>query len=655
MNRPSRLPPAPIPTPAVVDLVPWPTCWICLLIFASTLLAYWPALNGAFIWDDGGHVTRAGLRSLAGLGRIWFEIGATQQYYPLLHSAFWFEYQLWGDAPLGYHLLNVLLHATSACLFGVMLRRLAVPGAWLAALVFALHPVCVESVAWISEQKNTLSTVFYLGAALAYWRFSAERRRAHYALASALFVLALLTKTVTTTLPAALLVVIWWQRGRLEWRRDVVPLLPWFALGLAAGLVTARMEHTLIGTKAAAFSRGAVERVLIAGRVVWFYLGKLFWPVDLEFVYPRWAISATTAWQYLFPLAAIAALCALWWERRYQRGPLAAALFFGGTLFPALGFLDVFPFIYSFVADHFQYVACLGIFAVVSAGVAELGARTSLRATRVAAALVLLTLGSLTWRQNGIYRDVFVLYETTIAGNPTCWMAHNNLGIALANAGRKEEAITHFQQSLQIYPDNVEAESNLGSELTALGRPGEALPHLQRALQLQPNLDQGYVNLGLALMALGRSEEGLAAFATAIRQSPRDPQAHYNFGVALANQNRVSEAMVHFERAVQLKPDFAEAELNWGLGLTLMDHFPEAVPHFERSLQLKSDSAAAFYTYGRALAGHGRYEEAIGQFRRALELDPNFAPAHFDLVDILQRLGRSEEAERHYLESQRLK
>ena len=439
----------------VADIVPWPAWCSCLLIFVATLVAYWPALNGAFIWDDGGHVTRAGLRSLAGLGRIWFEVGATQQYYPLLHSAFWVEYQLWGDAPSGYHLLNVLLHATSACLFGVMLRRLAVPGAWLAALVFALHPVCVESVAWISEQKNTLSTVLYLGAALAYWRFAADRRRAHYALATALFVLALLTKTVTATLPAALLVVCWWQRGRLEWRRDVLPLLPWFVLGVAAGLITARVEHTLIGTKAAAFSLNAVERVLIAGRVVWFYLGKLFWPADLEFIYHRWTISTTNAWQYLFPLPAIAALGALWWGRRQRRGPLAGALFFGGTLFPVLGFLDVFPFIYSFVADHFQYVACLGIFAVVSAGVAGLSARTSLRTIRIAAALVLLTLGTLTWQQSGIYRDVFVLYETTLARNPACWMAHNNLGIALAKAGRKEEAITHFRQSLQINPGNV--------------------------------------------------------------------------------------------------------------------------------------------------------------------------------------------------------
>ena len=194
-----------------------------------------PALQAGFIWDDDGHVTRTDLRDLSGLYRIWFEFGATQQYYPVLHSAFWLEHLVWGDSPLGYHLLNVLLHASAACLFGVLLRRLAVPGAALAALLFALHPVCVESVAWISEQKNTLSLVFYLCAALAYLRFTERRRGTVYLLATGLFVLALLTKTVTASLPAALLVVFWWQRGRLEWRRDVVPLLPWFALGRGVG------------------------------------------------------------------------------------------------------------------------------------------------------------------------------------------------------------------------------------------------------------------------------------------------------------------------------------------------------------------------------------------------------------------------------------
>ena len=302
------------------------------------MAAYWPALHGGFLWDDSGHVTRSDLRPLGGLGRIWLEIGATQQYYPLLHSAFWFEHRLWGDAVPGYHLVNLLLHAIAATLFGVLLRRLAVPGAWLAAALFLLHPVCVESVAWISEQKNTLSLVLYLCTALAYLDFDRSRSPRAYLLALLLFVGALLTKTVTASLPAALLVVFWWRRGRLDWRRDLVPLLPWFALGVGGGLFTAHFERVLIGAQGADFapSLGVMDRVVLAGRVFWFYLGKLFWPAELIFVYPHWSVAASVWWQWLFPAAGLGLFATLAWRSRRARGPLAAALLFGGSLFPKM-------------------------------------------------------------------------------------------------------------------------------------------------------------------------------------------------------------------------------------------------------------------------------------------------------------------------------
>jgi hypothetical protein len=309
-----------------------------------TLAVYWPALRGGFIWDDDAHVTRVDLRSLGGLFRIWFEPGATQQYYPLLHSAFWFENKLWGDSPLGYHLVNALLHATAATLFGVLLKRLAVPGAWFAAFLFLLHPVCVESVAWISEQKNTLSLVLYLTAGIAYLRFVEKRTWRNYLLVTLLFIFALLTKTVTATVPAAMLVVGWWQRGRLEWKRDVVPLLPWFAMGAMGGLLTAHFERVLIGAEGDEFALGFFDRVVLAGRVVWFYFGKLLWPADLIFFYPRWAIDAGVWWQWLFPVAALIFVGALFWWRHRTRGPLASALLFGGSLFPVLGFFNVYPF-----------------------------------------------------------------------------------------------------------------------------------------------------------------------------------------------------------------------------------------------------------------------------------------------------------------------
>ena len=299
----------------------------------AVFVAYLPALNGGLLWDDLSHITVPELRSLGGLWRIWTEVGATQQYYPMLHSAFWLEHRLWGDSLVGYHLAAVALHSAAAFLLVLILRRLEVRGALFAGLIFALHPVCVESVAWISEQKNTLSAVFYLASAYVYLRFSRDATRTHattsvaqpfravdYWLSFALFVCALLSKTVTATLPAALLLVLWWRRGRLEWRRDVLPLIPWFVAAAIAGAFTIWFEHDIIGARGADFTLSVVERLLLAGRVIWFYFAKLVWPAGLNFMYPRWTIDASAPWQYLFSIAAVAMAVALGAaSRRAQR------------------------------------------------------------------------------------------------------------------------------------------------------------------------------------------------------------------------------------------------------------------------------------------------------------------------------------------------
>ena len=331
----------------------WVKGWLLLI---AVILAYQPAWHGKPIWDDDAHLTPPGLRSSQGLARIWIEPGATQQYYPLVHSIFWIEYKLWGDATPGYHLINILLHAFAALLLWKILRRLQVPGAYLAAAMFALHPVCVESVAWISEIKNTLSGAFYLGAALAYLRFDRTRNWRFYFVTLGLFLLGLMSKTVIATLPAALLVVFWWQRGKLSWKQDVLPLIPFFAVGIGAGLFTAWVEWKFVGASGSGYDFSIMDRLLIAGRAIWFYLGKLVWPVDLAFIYPRWHVSRTVWWQSLFPITALLVSVGLWLLSRRNRAPLAAWLFFVGTLFPALGFFNVYPFCYSFVADHFQYL-----------------------------------------------------------------------------------------------------------------------------------------------------------------------------------------------------------------------------------------------------------------------------------------------------------
>ena len=298
LGQREKVPPQKVDSPTIGlrDAGTW------VLMLCATLVAYLPALRGGLLWDDNMHVTRADLRSLDGLWRIWFDLGATQQYYPLLHSAFWLEHRIWGDAVLGYHLTNVALHAASACLVVMIVRRLSLPGAWLAGFVFALHPVCVEAVAWISEQKSTLSGVFYLAAALTYLHFDRTRRKSQYFMALGLFVLALMSKTVTATLPAAMLVVFWWQRGRLAWRRDVLPLVPWFAVGACAGLFTAWVESAprLIGAQGPEYALTLPQRLLLAGRVPWFYAGKVLWPSNLMFSYPQWKIDSGEWRQYLF-------------------------------------------------------------------------------------------------------------------------------------------------------------------------------------------------------------------------------------------------------------------------------------------------------------------------------------------------------------------
>jgi tetratricopeptide (TPR) repeat protein len=519
-----------------------------LLALAALLVAaYFPALRGGLLWDDERHVTAPALRSAAGLAAIWTDIGATQQYYPVLHSAFWLQHRLWGDATPGYHLTNLALHALAAALFALVLHRLAIPGAWLAAALFALHPVHVESVAWISEQKNTLSAVFALAATLGFLRFDRTRRGRDYALASLCFVLGLLTKSVVAMLPVALLVVAWWRHRTLSWSRDVCPLMPWLVVGAAAGLFTAWLERTLIGAEGEAFALTALQRALLAPHTIWFYLGKLLWPAQLTFIYPRWDIRPETVAAWL-PLLCLAAALGVLWLRRARTVGVVVALYVV-CLFPVLGFLNVFPFLYSFVADHFQYFASLPVIALAAAGLDRLG-----NIGRVPALLLVLGLGILTWRQAGMYRDIETLYRTTIARNPACWMAHNNFGKELlAQPARLPEATAHFQRALALRPAYAEAHTNLGLALTYAGRPDDAVAHHRESLRLKPGVFQTHNNLGIALARSGRAEEALAAFARAAELNPRLPNIHENWAKALLLLGRADEAAARQAVAARLR------------------------------------------------------------------------------------------------------
>jgi protein O-mannosyl-transferase len=632
-------------------------------LFCVTLLAYFPSLHGSLLWDDSSHVTSPQLQSWHGLWRIWFDVGATQQYYPLLHSAFWIEHRMWGDAVLGYHLTNVVLHAAAACLVVMIARRLSLPGAWLAGFVFALHPICVESVAWISEQKNTLSAVFCLGAALAYLGFDETRRRSRYLLALALFVLALLSKTVTATLPAALVVVCWWRRGRLEWKRDVLPLAPWFGLGLCAGLLTTWLERVSIGAQGGDFALTPVERFLLAGRAIWFYADKVVWPAHLVFQYPRWKIDGGVWWQYLFPAGALVVAIGLWLAARRRRGPLAAFMVFTATLAPVLGFLDVYPFIYSYVADHFQYLASLGIIVPGASALAAAARRIPLGKAGggALAALLLLVLGVSTWRQNGMYRDAEVLYRETLASNPDSWLAHNNLGnVLFQTPGRLPETMAEYDAALRLKPDLAQAHYNLGNILSRIpGRLPEAIAEYQAALRSRPGLAEVHANLGNALSRVpGRLGEAVAEYQAALRIDPDLPEAHYNLGNVLYLAGQVPEAVVEYRAALSRKPDYADAHYNLGNILSqVLGRQPEAVVEYRAALRTEPDRADIHANLGSALMRMpGGLPEAIAEYEAALRIDPDLAIVHYNLGRALSRIpGRMADAAAEYRAALRIR
>lgn len=562
--------------------------WLGLLLLGATLLTYLPALQSGFIWNDSDYVTAPALRSVDGFWRIWFELGATEQYYPLLHSAFWLEHRLWGDQPFGYHLVNVLQHVTAACLLALVLRRLAIPGPWLVAFLFALHPVMVESVAWISEQKNTLSLVFYLAAALVYLRFDESRRPRPYAYATLLFGCALLTKTVTASLPAALLVVFWWRRGRIDARRDVLPLLPWFLLGAGMGLLSAHVERVYIGAQGGEFGLDAWQRSLLAGRIAWFYVAKLFWPAELIFIYPRWQVDPAQVAHWLYSVGALALVAGLWALRRRSRAPLAAALFFGGSLFPTLGFFNVYAFLYSFVADHWQYLPSLGLLMLAGAGLARLlGGRGVSPALRVGLPVVIVSaLGLLSFQQSRMYVDLRTFYVATLARNPAAWMAHNNLGNLLREAGELEAARGHFDAALRVRPDLHRVHNNLANVLLAQRKPAEAERHLRRAIELRPDYVEAHNNLGSLLRQTGRPAEAKRHLFTAILADPTHADARNNLGMTLRDLERNTDAITQFQRALRLQPNMAAAHLNLALSFSLVGRRAEAANHLGEARRL---------------------------------------------------------------------
>lgn len=596
-----------------------------LLLLVATAIAYLPVWNGRPVWDDKAHITAPYLRSANGLVAIWIHPGATQQYYPLAHTVFWIEHKLWGDSVLGYHLVNILLHALCALMLLRILLRLRVPGAWLAAGLFALHPVQVESVAWISELKNTLSGLFFFLSILNYLNFDETRGRRPYLAALGLFFLGLLCKTAIAPLPGVVLVILWWKRGALRSRKDVAPLLPFFGVGIVAGLFTALVERILVGAQGAPFQLSILQRCLIAARDFWFYLFKLIWPAKLTFIYPRWQINASDWWEYLFLFALIAFLGFIWAQRTKFRATLAAALIFLGLLFPALGFINVYPFLYSFVADHFQYLACAAPLTLMAAGItfgvdSFVAAKTFLRPATYGT--ILLTLGFLSWRQSRDYRDMETLWRATINRNPGCWMAYSNLGSLYSERGNTSDAIVLFRKALELWPNQTKDHNNLGKALLQEGRMSEAMEEFQTALRISPNDSNTENNIGAAYLQSGDLDQAIAHLISAVRSGRANADAFINLGNALLKKGDFDAAIEAYSATLALPYDHAETHYSIGNVFRQKGQLDDAILHYQLAIQLRPDYAEAHNNLANAFRQQGRSEEAIREYKTALAAGP---------------------------------
>jgi len=606
-----------------------------MLLVVLVVVAYIPAMSNGFVWDDDLHITQnVLLRTNDGLRKIWFEPGSWPHYYPLVLTSFWIQYHLWGYDPFGYHVTNIIIHGLSAVLLWLILRKLNISGSWLAASIFALHPVHVESVAWASENKNILSGFFYLSSLLVYIYFVFQNRvvktipynnqqlvklfhskqeTALYFSALILFLCALFAKTVTCSLPAVILLLIWWKHGRIT-RNDLLFLLPFFVFGLILGLSTVWTELYNVGSSGMTWKLTYIERILIAGRSFWFYIGKLIWPVNFAFIYPKWDINTNVWWQYIFPSGCLALLLLLLlFRKKTGDGPLVAALIFGGTLFPALGFFNLFTMRYSYVADHFQYLASISLITLFSVGLTRLlkqydkifkGKAFKL----IIYGMILIIFGVIVWNESYKFKSLETLWRDTIAKNPKAALAHLNLSIILTEQRNYDEAIHHAKRAIQVNPSLYEPYNSMGNALSKKKKYNEAIKYYAKAIQTAE-----VAQVSSAVMAF-----------------------HFNMGKVLVDVGKINEGISHFNKALELNPDYVEAHNNLGSAFLKERKYNKAIKHFAEAIRIKPSLHYPYANMGVALVKIGRVNEGISYLNKALKIKPDYMLARQNLQKIMQ-------------------
>jgi tetratricopeptide (TPR) repeat protein len=613
-----------------------------LILVLAVILVYQPVWPAGFIWDDDLVVTaNPVIIGPLGLKEIWTTTAA--DICPLTLTTFWVEHALWGLAPLPYHLVNILLQGACAVVLWRVLRSLQVPGAWLGAALWAVHPVEVESVAWVAEMKNTESGLFFLLSILFFVKWLKARGlngRAgggwNYALTLLFAALAMTSKSSTVILPFVLCLCAWWVEGRWQWR-NLMRVAPVFLMSIAASVVSIWTQK-LQGFTGGMDVRSWPERLATAGDAVWFYLGKLLWPHPLFMVYPRWEIDAGQWVSYLPLVVLIVVLILLWLKREsWSRPWLFALAYFLTALLPVLGLINISYFHYSFVADHFQYLAGMGPLALAGAGMVRLAdfiipERSCLQSTLGAG--VLLILGIWSGQRAWVYESQETLWTDTLTKNKNCWGAYNGLGAALFEKGQVNEAIEQYQKALKINHNYVEAYNNLGNALKQKGQVDEAIVQYQKALEMDPNYAKAHYNLGNALFQKRRVDEAIEQFQKALEINPTIAEAHYDLGNAFYQKEEVDEAMFQYQKALEINPNYAEAHNNLGNALYQKGQMDEAIAHHQKALEINPNFADAHNNLGIALAKKGQLNEAIDQFQEALQIKSDYRDAQNNLVKV---------------------
>ena len=639
-----------------------PRDWLWgLILMLFVILAYTPIWRAGFVWDDVGILTaNPCIVGPLGLKEIWTTNAA--DICPLVITTFWMEHALWGLAPLPYHLVNVLMHGVCAVLLWRVLRSLRVQGARLGAALWALHPVGVESVAWITEMKNTESALFFLMSILFFVKWLRakdlnDRNRGgwDYALSLLFAALAMASKSSTVILPVVLCLCAWWIEGRWNWR-NAARVVPMFLMSAAASAVSIWTQGLQLATATdLQWVRTWPQRLAAAGDAVWFYLGKLLWPDPLITIYPRWQIDAGSWVSYLPLLAVILLFSILWLKRRSgvagSRACFFAFAYFIAALLPVLGLVDNYIFRYSLVFDHLQYLASMGPLALAGAGLALSSdfALPKIPWLRLAlCAGLLIILGMASWHRTSVYESGETFWTDTLAKNPNCWAGYDNLGLAFLEQGKVNEACEKFQKALAINPNDKDAHNNLGVALAQSGQLDEAIANYQEALEITPKSFEIYSDLGNALFQKGLVDDAIVQYAKALEINPNHAEGHDALGRALFQKGQLDEAINQYRMALEINPRFAEAHSDLGVAFFHRGRFDDAIAEYQNALEISPNYAEAHTNLGNVLWKKGQSGEAIEQYELALKFNPKLAETHNNLGNVLFQIGQLDKAVEQY-------